>query len=192
MHQHPFADPNAIRQLIQAQIERPGSDKRRQASVYQRFLIGLFCLYHMVQLICTTWYIKALEVNLKAQNITLLLVLGLSIWMIGTMYYAYYGPAMLETTSARYWTSFILSPILSAAFCIAILRWLRIPSADWASAILLLAIPGMFGEAVVLSHLATFMPRLHVSSGGKYGAFLFATYALVMVVAERVTLGAPK
>jgi len=56
---------------------------------------------------------------------------------------------------------------------------------------LLLAIPGMIGEAVVLSHLSTFMPKLQATSGGKYGAFLFATYALVLGLAEIVTLRAP-
>jgi len=54
----------------------------------------------------------------------------------------------------------------------------------------LLAIPGMIGEAIALSHLSTFMPRLQASSGGKYGAFLFATYAVVLGVAEVVTLSA--
>lgn len=55
---------------------------------------------------------------------------------------------------------------------------------------LLIAIPGMIGEAVVLTHLATFMPKLHITSGGKYGAFLFATYAVVLGLAEVVTLKA--
>jgi hypothetical protein len=63
-------------------------------------------------------------------------------------------------------------------------------SVQCAQAMLLLAIPGMIGEAVVLSHLATFMPRLQATSGGKYGAFLFATYALVLGIAEIVTLRA--
>jgi hypothetical protein len=49
---------------------------------------------------------------------------------------------------------------------------------------LLLAIPGMIGEAVVLSHRGIFMPRLQATSGGRYGAFLFATYALVLGLAE--------
>ena len=55
---------------------------------------------------------------------------------------------------------------------------------------LLLAIPGMIGEAVVLSNLSTFMPKLHVTSGGRYGAFLFASYALVLGIAKVVTLRA--
>ena len=42
----------------------------------------------------------------------------------------------------------------------------------------------------VLSNLAIFMPKLHATSGGRYGAFLFATYALVLGVAEVVTLRA--
>ena len=39
-------------------------------------------------------------------------------------------------------------------------------------------------------HLSTFMPRVQASSGGRYGAFLFATYALVLGIAELVTLTA--
>ena len=55
---------------------------------------------------------------------------------------------------------------------------------------LLLALPGMVGEAIVLSSLSTFLPKLHASSGGRYGALLFATYAVVLGMAEAVTLRA--
>jgi hypothetical protein len=48
----------------------------------------------------------------------------------------------------------------------------------------------MIGEAIVLSNLGTFMPKLNAASGGRYGASLFATYALVLAVAEFVTPGA--
>jgi uncharacterized protein DUF5367 len=128
--------------------------------------------------------------NVKAPDAALLLVLGLMIWIGGTIYYAKQGPAILESTSLRYWLAFALSPIVSAILCIAILRWRHIAAANWTSAMLLLAIPGMIGEAIALSHLSTFMPRLRASSGGKYGAFLFATYAVVLGVAEVVTLSA--
>jgi hypothetical protein len=111
---------------------------------------------------------------MKVQDITVLSLLGLLIWVVGTVYYGYRGPAILETTSTRYWTAFALSPVFSAAL--------------WTTAMLLLAIPGMIGEAVVLTHLPTFMPRLHAGSGGRYGAFLFATYAVVLGLAEVVTL----
>ena len=127
---------------------------------------------------------------MKGQDVAFLLVLGLIIWIVGTIYYASHGPAILETASLRYWTAFALSPIASAVLCIAILRWRHIAAANWTSAMLLLAIPGMIGEAVVLSNLSTFMPKLHATSGGRYGAFLFATYALVLGVAEVVTLRA--
>jgi hypothetical protein len=48
----------------------------------------------------------------------------------------------------------------------------------------------MFGEAVLLSGFATFMPRLHPETAGKYGAFLFAAYALFLTIAEIVSLRA--
>jgi hypothetical protein len=124
---------------------------------------------------------------MKGQDVGLLLGLGAAIWVLGTILYAYQGPAILETTSARYWMAFVLSPLISAALCVAILRWRHIAPTEWTSAMVLLAIPGMIGEVVVLSHLSFFMPRLHAESGGRYGAFLFATYALVLGMAEVVT-----
>jgi len=127
---------------------------------------------------------------MDAKESVLLSFLGLTIWILGTVYYAYVGPKVLETTALRYWASFAASPVLSAAICVAILRWRHVSPPNWATAMLLLAIPGMIGEAVVLSHLGTFMPKLHAASGGKYGAFLFATYAVVLGLAEVVTLRA--
>lgn len=58
---------------------------------------------------------------MKTQNCIVLFVLGLLIWVLGTVYYADRGPLVLETTSLRYWISFFISPIVSAILCIAIL-----------------------------------------------------------------------
>jgi len=127
---------------------------------------------------------------MKTQDVALLLMLGLIIWVVGTIYYAKTGPAILETTSRRYWAEFALAPVLSAVLCIVILLWRGIAREHWTSAMLLLALPGMIGEAAVLSNWSTFMPKLQAASGGRYGAFLFATYALVLAVAEVVTLRA--
>lgn len=127
---------------------------------------------------------------MSLQNRIILFVLGLIIWVAGSIYYAYRGPQVLETTKLHYWISFFVSPLLSAILVVIVLKVLRIAPCDWASATLLLAIPGMVGEAIVLSHLSTFMPRIQESSGGRYGAFLFATYALVLAIAEFVTLKA--
>ena len=125
---------------------------------------------------------------MKGQEVALLLVLGSILWLLGTFCYANYGRAILETTSLRYWCALALSAIASAVLCVVILRWRDVPSANWTTAMLLLAIPGMIGEAVVLSNLSRFMPKLHVASGGKYGAFLFGTYAFVLALAEVITL----
>ena len=125
---------------------------------------------------------------MKAQECMLLLSIGLVIWILGTIYYAHTGHRVLETTPTRYWVSFAISPIVSAVLCILILRWRHIAPSDWAAAMLLLAIPGMVGEAVVLSNLGTFMPNIHQASAGRYGAFLFVTYAVVLGIAEFATL----
>ena len=122
------------------------------------------------------------------QECMLLLSLGLVIWILGTVYFAYAGHGVLQTTPAQYWVSFAISPIISAALCILILRWRHIAPTNWAVAMLLLTMPGMIGEAAVLSNLGTFMPRIQEASGGRYGALLFATYAVVLGMAEFVTL----
>jgi hypothetical protein len=127
---------------------------------------------------------------MKGPDVMLLLVLGAIIWALGTIHYARTGAVVLESTRAQYWTWFVLSPIVSAVLCVLILRWRHIAALNWSSAMLLLAIPGMIGETVVLLNLPTFMPKIHESSGGKYGAFLFTTYALVLGMAEIVTLTA--
>lgn len=127
---------------------------------------------------------------MSMQNRITLFAFGLIIWIAGSIYYAYRGPQVLETTRLHYWISFSVSPLVTAILVVAILKWLRVALPHWASAALLLAIPGMIGEAIVLSHLSTFMPRIQESSGGRYGAFLFATYAVVLGIAEIVTLNA--
>jgi hypothetical protein len=128
----------------------------------------------------------------KPQDCLILLVLGSAIWGAGTLYFAYAGHRVLEAGSARYWVSFAVSPVLSLALCALILRWRHVAPSDWAVAMLLLAIPGMLGESVVLTNVSTFMPRIHEASGGRYGAFLFATYAVVLSVAEWVSLNSSR
>ena len=50
---------------------------------------------------------------MKRNDVTFLLVVGFVIWLAGTIYYAYRGPAILETTKIRYWGAFVLSSIIS-------------------------------------------------------------------------------
>jgi hypothetical protein len=123
-------------------------------------------------------------------EIALLLASGIAIWILGTIYFSLRGQPILETTPMRYWLSFALTPVLSAILCICILKLLHIPAPQWTSAMLLLALPGMIGEAILLTHFATFMPRLQIASSGKYGAMLFAAYAVALGFAEAVTLRA--
>jgi Family of unknown function (DUF5367) len=127
---------------------------------------------------------------MKMQERTLLLLFGLVFWIVGTLWYAVRGVSIFETSGWRYWINFIVTPLVSAGVCVAILRWRDIPAGEWASAALLIALPGMFGEALVLSRFAVFMPRMQPESAGRYGAVLFVAYALFLSLAEWVTLGA--
>lgn len=127
---------------------------------------------------------------MKMQDRILLLLFGLVFWVAGTAWYAVRGSTILEATNLRYWANFILTPLASAGLCLAILRWSHIPTREWASAALLIALPGMFGEALVLSRFSVFMPRMQAASAGRYGALLFLTYALFLSIAEMATLRA--
>ncbi len=129
---------------------------------------------------------------MKPHDKVLLPLLGFAFWLIGTLWYELRGPMVFETTSLRYWINFIVTPVASAAVCILILRWREIPAPEWASAALLIALPGMFGEAMLLSKFSTFMPRMQSSSAGRYGAFLFVAYALFLTISEIITLKATR
>jgi len=127
---------------------------------------------------------------MRGREVGLLLGFGIVFWVAGTLWFERTGPHVFETTAMRYWVNFFITPAVSTVGCILILRWRQIPASGWASAILLIALPGMFGEAILLSHFSALMPRMQEVSAGKYGAFLFATYALVISIAEIVTLRA--
>lgn len=120
----------------------------------------------------------------------LLLGVGIVFWIGGTILYEFRGTHVFESGSQRYWINFVLTPTVTSAICILILKWRHLPAADWGSAALLLALPGMFGEAALLSRFAAWMPRMRPETAGRYGAFLFATYALFLTIAEIVSASA--
>lgn len=125
---------------------------------------------------------------MKTQDIALFLFFGIVFWVGGTIWYEMRGPLVFETTSTRYWINFVLTPLVTTAVCLLMLRWRHVPGAQWASAALLIAIPGMIGEAILLSSFAVWMPKMQAASAGKYGGFLFATYAVFLGIAEVVSL----
>jgi len=127
---------------------------------------------------------------MKRFDTILLLLFGLGFWTAGTLWYRQRGHLVFETTPLRFWINFALTPIVSAAVCLVILRWRQIPPTSWSAAALLIALPGMFGEAILLTHFAIWMPTMQPASAGRYAAFLFAAYALVLTIAEVVTLRA--
>lgn len=127
---------------------------------------------------------------MRAREVGFLLMLGCLFWVAGTLWFAKRGAIVLESTAARYWMNFAMLPIISTLLCLLVLRLTRIPAHQWASATLLIALPGMVGESILLSHFGALMPRMHEASAGKYGAFLFATYALALGLAEAIWLRA--
>jgi hypothetical protein len=125
---------------------------------------------------------------MKLTDRLFLLGVGIAIWVLGTLWYRLRGTVLLETASLRYWINFILTPVASAVLCIAILKLRHVSAPNWAAAMLLIALPGMFGEALLLSNFGAFMPTLRLETSGRFGAMLFAAYAFVLAIGEAVTL----
>src|SRR5271167_4207801 len=123
---------------------------------------------------------KAQGASVKPSDKLLFLLFGLAFWVVGTIWYELRGPRVFESSDQRYWINFVITPIMTAGICILILKWRQIAGVDWASAALLIALPGMFGEAALLSNFARFMPRMHSATAGRYGSFLFASYAVFL------------
>jgi hypothetical protein len=129
---------------------------------------------------------------MKSADKYIFLFFGVAFWIIGTIWYELRGPRVFESSSQRYWINFIITPVVTTAICILMMKWRNVPAAQWGSAALLIALPGMFGEAILLSRFATLMPRMRPETAGRYGAFLFATYALFLTIAEIVSLRNPQ
>jgi hypothetical protein len=124
----------------------------------------------------------------RTPDVIVLIFFGVVFWALGTLLYRWRGQMLFETTALRYWLNFVLTPVLSTAVCVTLFRSREIPASGWPAAALLIAIPGMIGEAVVLSNFRRWVPRLQAATAGRYGGFLFATYAVVLCVAEIVAL----
>jgi len=127
---------------------------------------------------------------MKFSDITILLLFGLTFWVLGTLYYVSRGHLILETTTLRYWINFIATPIISTVICFVLLRFRHIAPRNWASASLLIALPGILGEVLILARFTTYMPRMLPETAGSYGAFLFLSYGLLLAISEAVTLRA--
>jgi len=73
---------------------------------------------------------KSEEAVMSLHNRINLFALSLIIWIVGSIYYVYRGPQVLETTKLHYWVSFFVSPLFSAILVVIILKLLRIAPSD--------------------------------------------------------------
>ncbi|MDE1177993.1 MAG: DUF5367 family protein [Edaphobacter sp.] len=125
---------------------------------------------------------------MKRPDLVLLLAVGVAFWIIGTIYFSLRGRTILEGRPTVYRTAVLLTAALSSMLCIILFRFMNIPSASWATAMLLIALPGMFGEVIALTNPRIFLPRMQPASAGRYAALLFMTYAVALAIGEFVSL----
>ncbi|WP_242026814.1 DUF5367 family protein [Phormidium tenue] len=60
------------------------------------------------------------------------------------------------------------------------MRWRRIESQDWLQGAVCLALPGMLGEIPILAGFAALMSNMHPETAGRYAAFLFSGYSILL------------
>jgi len=125
---------------------------------------------------------------MKTFDVVLFFLFGTAFWIMGTWFYQKRGVMVFEAGAATYWVNFVATPIISTVVCLGLIKLRHVPTSHWAWAGLLLALPGMFGEALILSNFGRWMPQLRLETGGRYGAFLFATYALFLTIVEAASL----
>jgi len=103
---------------------------------------------------------------MTTKSAVVMALFGGAFWIGGTVLYRIRGAGIFETTSLRYWLNFVITPTATTLLCVGIFRWMGVPSAEWASAALLIALPGMIVEAMLLSNFAKWMPKMQATSAG--------------------------
>lgn len=114
---------------------------------------------------------------------TVLLLLGFIIWAAGTAAYRSFGVYFFEGAAFSYWLNVLITGSLYAAGSIGLLRWRGIQQHDWLQAAICIALPGMLGEIPILVNFSHLMSNMQPATAGRYAAFLFGGYSLVISVA---------
>lgn len=107
-------------------------------------------------------------------------LLGFLIWAAGTSVYRMAGSYFFEGSSAEYWLNVLVTGILYVAVSLGLLKWRRIEQKDWLQGAICIALPGMLGEIPILSGFSELMSNMQPETAGRYAAFLFGGYALLI------------
>ncbi|VEP13959.1 conserved membrane hypothetical protein [Hyella patelloides LEGE 07179] len=107
-------------------------------------------------------------------------LLGVFIWAIATIVYRLVGSYFFEGSSFAYWLNVIATGIVFSAVSLGLMKWQHIEAKDWLQGAICLALPGMLGEIPILSSFSQIMSNMQPETAGRYGAFLFGGYGLLI------------
>ena len=119
-----------------------------------------------------------------------LVLIGFIIWLTGTLLFHEFGLYFFECSAVEYWFNLISTGVLCAGVSGGLMKWWRIPEKDWWKGAICIALPGMLGEIPILYGFQELMSNMHPETAGRYAAFLFGGYGLLISFAGLVSIKA--
>ncbi|PZV08290.1 MAG: hypothetical protein DCF32_05105 [Leptolyngbya sp.] len=109
-----------------------------------------------------------------------LLLVGFGIWAAATLAYRQVGSIFFEQSVMEYWLNVASTGGLYTLVFVGLMRWRRIEAKDWLQGAICIALPGMLGEIPILAGFAGLMSNMHPATAGRYAAFLFSGYSILL------------
>lgn len=109
-----------------------------------------------------------------------LVLIGFGIWAAATLAYRQVGSIFFERSMMEYWLNMASTGGLYTLAFVGLMRWRRIEPKDWLQGAVCIALPGMLGEIPILAGFAGLMSNMHPETAGRYAAFLFSGYSILL------------
>lgn len=109
-----------------------------------------------------------------------LVLVGFGIWAAATLAYRQVGSVFFERSVMEYWLNVASTGGLYTLVFVGLMRWRRIETKDWLQGAICIALPGMLGEIPILAGFAGLMSNMHPETAGRYAAFLFSGYSILL------------
>ena len=109
-----------------------------------------------------------------------LVLTGFGIWAAATVAYRQVGSVFFERSVVEYWLNVASTGGLYTLVFVGLMRWRHIETKDWLQGAICIALPGMLGEIPILAGFAELMSNMHPETAGRYAAFLFSGYSILL------------
>lgn len=108
------------------------------------------------------------------------ITLGFIVWAAATSVYRVIGSSFFEGSAAGYWLNVIFTGILYAVVSLGLMKWRKIEQKDWLQGAICITLPGMLGEIPILAGFSDLMSNMQPETAGRYAAFLFGGYSILL------------